>query len=417
MKRDYNDYYDDDYEDEEEVTEPERPRKKRRSKLGLVITTLLLMMTAAMMLLVLYFKGYAPDPDKNKYNDLHWLAPDSGEADPSVNPGNSSHGGNDSFVSQSQKVGRYNFLIVGLDKISRSTDIIMIVSYDVDAGKINVVQIPRDTYLETADVSTVLRVNSYYSVYYNRAKKNGADDPQMTALKGLAGMIETNFGVRLNYCALVDLEGFINIIDAIGGVYIDIPHDMFYEDPYQDLYIDLKAGYQRLDGQHAMQYVRFRKGYVEQDIGRQNALKNLMSALLAQLKQNLNVTTVAKLATEVMGHLKTNIDAQDFVYFAKAALSVDLENVRMITLPGAPTTVKGASVYVLYRDDTIDVINKYLNVFPKDLTREDFDQNSVMYDPDSERLTMIYETPSGSSERPEYNAGDLSENPIDVPRK
>ena len=67
--------------------------------------------------------------------------------------------------------------------------------------------------------------------------------------------------------AITTFEGFEQAIDAIGGVEMDVPYDLQYSDPYQDLEIDIKAGERVLDGEHALQFVRFRSGYATGDIG------------------------------------------------------------------------------------------------------------------------------------------------------
>ena len=397
-------------------TPPERKMHRTSARLRLFAASFVILTFAAVLGAAAFFKFYEPDPNENTYDPFGNLGPE--ESMPGVILPNYDDGVSDSsnsfFDGLTQPKGRYNFLVVGLDKVSRSPDIMMIVSYDVKSGQINIVQIPRDTYLKVDGIRGAYRINSYYSVYYNYANRNGHDDPETRALTNLAALIQKSFAIRLNYCAVVDLEGFVNIIDAVGGVDMDIPEDMFYEDPYQDLYIDLKAGYQHLDGNRAMQFVRYRKGYAEQDIGRQNALKNFMSALLAQLKANMNVGTMVNISGEVMSNMRSNISTASFLYFAKSALSVDLSRVYMTTLPGRATMVDGASVYVLYRDDTVAMINKYLNVFDRELTREHFDPGSYMVGPGVEE---IYESPLGTMSGDEYNAEDLNENPIDIPRR
>lgn len=373
------------------------------------LAAFLFLIVAFVLIFAAYLRNYAPDPEANINLPVGAGADMPGIITPDYDE--------DVFAGMKQVKGRYNFLLVGLDRVSRSTDIMMIVSYDVKSGQINVVQIPRDTYLTQDGIRGAFRINSYYSVYYNYANRNDFDDPEMSAITSLAALIEHSLRVRINYCAVVDLEGFVNIVDAVGGVYLDVPVDMFYEDPYQDLYIDLKAGYQHLDGEHAMQFVRFRKGYVQQDIGRQDALKNFMAAFMTQVKENLSVTTVVNVAAEVMKNMRTNISAADFVYFGKSALSVDLSGVKMMTLPGEAVTVDGASVYVLCRDDTVAALNKYLNVFDTDITGEDFDPDRVLCKEGDEASLKIYEKPLGSVTNPEYNAEDVNDNPIDIPRQ
>ena len=388
-------------------------KKRHRSLLliCLVFAVFIICAVALLMGIMAFFKYYEPDPNKHTYESFNTPGQKEEPNDGYLPTLSEPWGGGEDKITQNE--GVYNFLIVGLDKVSNSTDIMMVVSYDVKNGGINVVQIPRDTYFHL-DGTSVKKINSYYAVFYNRARKDGVEDPQDRAMSNLASMIETNFGIRLNYCAVVSVEGFVKIIDAVGGVWLDIPYDMHYEDPYQDLYIDLHAGYQHLDGEHAMQFVRFRKGYVEQDIGRQDALKNFMAALMAQLKSNLSVGAVADIVGTVIQHMRTNISLADFIYFAKNALSVDLANVKMTTLPGEPAMAGGASVYVLYRDDTVAFLNKYVNVFDRQITRETFDPNGCMVDDD---VRDIYEMPLGTTVNEEYNAGDVNDDPIDIPRR
>lgn len=397
-------------------------KKKHRGPFLIIVAMVVFIgcAAAAMLGLSAFFKYYVPDVEANTYEPFEPVDP-SNDDDPDgslpgiVAPSDNADPGQEkgTFVSDhEQSAGRYNFLIVGLDKVSNSTDIMMVVSYDVKNGKINVIQIPRDTYFHTDGVS-VTKINSYYSIFLRRAKNDGVDDPEGRALSNLAALIEHNFGIRLNYCAVVGVQGFVEIIDAVGGVWLDVPNDMRYDDPYQDLHINIKKGYQHLDGEHAMQFVRYRKGYIEQDLGRQDALKNFMAALMSQLKSNLTVSAVSDIVKAVMEHMYTNIGFADFVYFAKQALSVDLNNIMMATLPGESAMVSRASVYVLYRDDCVDLINRYLNVFDEDLTADDFDPDSVMV---ADSVRDIYESPLGTADGGEYNAGDVNENPIKIPR-
>lgn len=313
-----------------------------------------------------------------------------------------------------QTKGAYNFLVVGHDKISRNTDIIMIISYDTYEGSISIVQVPRDTYVNV-DFMSSHKINAAYTKYYGLAKSAGSDNPDYEALNNLAALIQESFGIKINYAAVFDIEGFANVIDILGGVWIDVPYDLDYEDPGQDLYIHLKAGYQLLDGDQAMQFVRFRKGYVEQDLGRQDAMKIFISALLAQLKENINVSTISEIAGELLDNMITNIGLADFIYFAKSALSIDLSQVYMMTLPGVSMTVNGASVYVLYKADVADIVSQYLDIYETEYTADSFDPNGIFTSSNS-KVSDVYNSPLGTGEYTVYNASDVNENSIDIPK-
>ena len=176
--------------------------------------------------------------------------------------------------------------------------------------------------------------------------------------------IEDVFRITIDYYAIMNLNGFVNIIDALGGVEMDVPTRMYYKDPAQNLTIDLQPGLQTLTGAQAEQFVRFRKGYVEGDIGRVDAQKLFIGACIAQVKKNFNVSTISTVMDQVMKNVVTDIPLQDMVYYAKSALSVDLSKITMLTLPGIQCRQhndSGTWYYVAYRDGTVAALNKYFN--------------------------------------------------------
>ncbi len=319
-----------------------------------------------------------------------------------------------SAPDKTEKAGRYNFLIVGCDRISRSTDIMMVVSYDVKGRAISIVQIPRDTYITVDNINSV-KINSAYAAYYNRACRANFTDPDMAALQRLAQMIGENMGVRIDYAARLEIDGFVDIVNAVGGVWVDVPCDMKYSDPSQDLYIDLKKGPQLLNGDDAMCFVRFRSGYAMQDLGRQDALKIFMSAMLLQLKESFGVKTVESIARVVKESVLTTVDGADIVYFCKSLLSVDLAEINMLTLPGRPVLTGGTHVYVLYRDDTVAVINEHLNVYGEEFTRADFDKNGVMTSED-DAVKSVYLMPKGTADIKVYTADKVNGGSVYIPQ-
>lgn len=124
-----------------------------------------------------------------------------------------------------------------------------------------------DTYID-AEGRSSHRINAYLAGEYNLATREGKDDPYVTAIENFVSMVESNLCVQIDNYICMDTAGFRDIINALGGLDIDVPFDMEYEDPEQNLYIHLKAGPQHLNGEEAEQFVRFRKAYVTGDIGR-----------------------------------------------------------------------------------------------------------------------------------------------------
>ena len=301
-----------------------------------------------------------------------------------------------------RREGVYNFLLVGYDKAAGLTDVNMIAQFDVNTGKVSIVQLPRDTYARYNETGRYKKINGAFGYF----KKN---------LEGLAKYLETTLCIKIDFYASIDLAAFRNIVDIIDGVPMYVPRDMEYEDPEQDLYINLKEGFQTLNGEQAEQFVRFRKGYIQADIGRTNAQKIFMTAFVKRFKEKVSVSTLTQIGTQMLKYAKTNLTLNDFVYFAKAALTIDLGNMSMLTIPGKDVRehqTSGTWYYVLSHDATLEVVNTYLNVYGKDITPEMFDSKMSLTNPDVEYMVEIYNSPADVDV---YNGGSVDENGIYIP--
>lgn len=316
-----------------------------------------------------------------------------------------------------RKEGMYNFLIIGRDSVAFNTDVIMLISYDTVGGEVNVMQIPRDTYIEAN--GKAYKINALYAAMYNKAKFGSSKDPLYDGMVGFVEALEMNMYIQIDYWAVIKLDGFSKIIDSIGGVEVDIPFEMDYDDPIQDLHIHLKPGVQTLNGEQAEQFVRFRAGYVQADIGRINAQKIFLSAFVRQLKNNLNVKTISTFVSESLKHTMTSIELMDCVYFAKTALDLDLGKLKMFTLPGIDTRSDGDSgtwYYVMHREDTLALINRYFNVYKSPITDKVFDSHLAFTNESKEHMHSIYLTkPKIDPETYGSSATDINDNSIDIP--
>lgn len=140
-------------------------------------------------------------------------------------------------TSIERKSGFYTMLVVGHDQVAVNTDVIMLVSFDVANGSLSVMQIPRDTYIEYKGTSH--KINSVYGIMRDNSLSD-KDARIASGMDGLADLLEDGLGIPVDFWAIVDLDGFSGIVDAVGGVEMDLTYDMDYEDPDQDLYIHLK---------------------------------------------------------------------------------------------------------------------------------------------------------------------------------
>lgn len=409
-----------------------RRPKKSHSSLKL-IPFLLIILIIALIAMVIYALNYKPqvntdDPLPFDISGQPSDAPNSSGNAPS-NAGSSQSDsdetddvkpeGNTENISGYVRndLDTFNFLVIGKDRVALNTDVIMLVSFDVKSGDVAIMQIPRDTYIEVNNISH--KINSVYAAMYLDAYRKGDPDPVKTGMEAFVSVIEKNMKVNIDYYALMQLEGFVKIIDILGGVEIDVPFDMNYNDPDQDLYIHIKAGLQTLTGEQSEQFVRFRSGYVEGDVGRVNAQKLFMSALLKEVKTSVNIFNVGSLAKEIFSNLTTSMSLNDIIYFAKKGFGVDMDKLVMITLPGTEARAdvdSGAWYYVMHRADSLKLINKYFNVYDKDISDNDFDNRYAFTNESREHMHKIYLTPAVTDETSLYKTADeIDKNSIYIP--
>ncbi len=263
-----------------------------------------------------------------------------------------------------RKKGVYTFLVCGTDDGNGGTDTILAVTYDTQAQTAAVMSIPRDTMLNVT--WKVKKINSAYNV--------GGMDLLREKVEGL-------LGIPMDYTVRIDLQGFIEGVDALGGVWFDVPRNMDYDDPYQDLHIHVKAGYQCLNGEDAMGVVRWRHNndysqqYTYGDVGRIETQQAFLKAVLKQTIQPENIKRAPALAKIAADYVDTDLNLQELTAFANQVLTgLSLENVTFLTLPGDSSAMyRGASYVAVDPQALLDTVNEYLNPYEADRTMGDLD--------------------------------------------
>ena len=180
----------------------------------------------------------------------------------------------------------------------------------------------------------------------------------------------------VDFYVSVNLKGFVALIDQIGGVEFDVPCDMDYDDPYQDLHIHFKAGLQKLNGQQAMEVVRFRHnndntGYGgRQDLGRIETQQAFLKAVAQKL---MKIENLPAMAETFLKYVKTDLTLGNLVWLANEALSMGgMDAIHFATLPGDGSGwYKGMSVYALDREQVLEMTNSMLNPYVADITADE----------------------------------------------
>jgi len=314
--------------------------------------------------------------------------------------------------------GEYNVLVLGHDKEAKLTDVVMLVNVNNNDGKLTVMQIPRDTYFggKGAPSASVDKVNEIFVTYYRGYLNDGESEKNAykAALEDTKKLLSDALAVNIDFAAIMDLSGFKNIVDAIGGVTLDVPAPLQYYDEVQDLRIDIPAGRQTLDGDMAEGFVRFREGYVQADLGRINAQKLFMNAFLAELKSEVsltNVSLITSLARVVASNTVTDMRVDDIVYFAKSVLKIDSSYISMLTLPSQTY----GSYVVMNREATLNAVNKYFNTFSKDITTGLFDSRRMFCNASDASFAEVYNASPEDLYDGNVYSGDEMEEGIFVP--
>lgn len=244
-----------------------------------------------------------------------------------------------------------NFLIMATDEAGTRTDTLMLGTFDKKTKAISLISIPRDTYVTVDDDTYNLMREEYPQPAGKSMKINtvhhfaGADHGVDMLCKEVGHLLDT----EIDFYVKVDFDAFRYIIDSVGGIEFDVPQDMHYSDPYQDLYIDLKAGLQLLDGEKAEHLLRYRSGYATADIGRIEVQQNFMKAFIAQTLSKGTILSNPGVYLDAVfkyDFVKTNAAASDIVSYALLAGGIDIGNVHTMTLPGGPAMRGGQSVYL-----------------------------------------------------------------------
>lgn len=279
-------------------------------------------------------------------------------------------------VGERKNADMYTVLIAGQAGPDNNTDTILLASYDVASQKVTVVNIPRETMVNVPwDIKTIGSVCQYY----------GGGDEGMLRLREV---VTDLFGFAPDYTIRIDLEAFGEIVDTIGGVGFDVPLDMDYEDPAQDLSIHINQGYQTLNGQQAMGVVRFRtvkNGLTSGNIGRIDTQQAFLRATANQILQIQNISQISQIAETLAENVNTDLSASNILWFMQQAIlgGLDVEDIRFVTLPGewshyrSQTFQVEISYYLPDENSLVDLINDQLSPFTEEVTQKDLAIMSV----------------------------------------
>jgi LCP family protein required for cell wall assembly len=238
-----------------------------------------------------------------------------------------------------------NLLVLGLDEEEIRSDVIALLNYNPDEGKLNMLSIARDTRI--SEKNRFMKINALIG--------NGGE-------KKVIDKVEEITDLNVDYYLTLNFKGFKKIIDILGGVEIEVPIDMNYDDPVQNLHINLKKGKQILDGEKAEQFVRYRKGnqngqgYKDGDIGRIEAQQMFVKEFIRQKLKLKYILKADSIFYTIKKNMRTNIEIKDMNNILNSIKNLDTKELKTYTLPGDSLYIDNQWYYVYNRGQTIDLI-------------------------------------------------------------
>ena len=273
--------------------------------------------------------------------------------------------GDEPDTAAGRKDGYYTFLLVGRDTGGGgNTDTLILVSYDVANDQVNMVSIPRDMIVNVS--WSTKKINSVY----NAKESNGG------GIEGLKAQVGYLTGVVPDFYVIIEWEAVGELVEAVGGVEFDVPRNMNYDDPYQDLHIHLKKGVQVLNGEEAMAMLRYRHDndtrYGYGDTGRAETQREFLKAMAKEVLQLGNITKIGEFVRIFMEHVKTDLELGDLMWFASQAMDVNVSEMESFTLPYEDVQIyRGAYYFMPVPGETVTMMNEYFNPYLRDITEKD----------------------------------------------
>lgn len=261
------------------------PRKRRRRKVLLIVLIVLLALVAAG---VIIHQIYVRPPEIP-----------SQETSQGTDPG---------VLGAGRRDGVYTFLLVGRDDGGGgNTDTIMVGCYDVKNATLDVLSIYRDTLVDVP-----WEIKKINSVYNNQG------------MEGVQQQVKNLIGYVPDYYFVVELDAVAELVDAIGGVDYNVPYNMDYDDPSQDLSIHFQAGMQHLSGEDAVKVLRWRKNNSGEnlsvgDVGRVSVQHSFLQALAQEMLSLGTITKIGDIVDIMNRNLESNLNYGEMIWFGSSS--------------------------------------------------------------------------------------------------
>ncbi len=282
---------------------------------------------------------------------------------------------NRNFTNDQIIEGQFTVLVLGFDESRELSDVMMLFLFDIHDHKLNVLQIPRDSFVPDYTSNETGKINSVYM----------CGDQSLIPIQRTVNAVRETFGIPIDRYITTGCDDIVDIVDILGGIPINLPEDVFYS--YDKI---LYAGEQVLDGEQAELMVRARKGYDEGDIGRVKAQRIFLAACMEKAK-DMGSVELASYMKEIYEKklVATDMTLGELSILGDFGTLLDMEDVTVQLVPGEGSEFNGYSVWSIHKKATIDVLNKYFRPYQVDLRSDELPITELV--DESNYLTDAYD--------------------------
>ena len=264
--------------------------------------------------------------------------------------------------------GQFTILFLGFDTPTNGSghlhDVNYLIQFNLRTASMNILQIPRDTYVaEYAGYSTAptYKFNSLYV----------CGDPELSRIQRVVNCVQDSFGVPVDAYVTTTCDNVVKIVDIIGGIPINMPYTIQFE-PGKVIY----EGEQTLNGEQSEWLLRFRRGYQLADIGRIQAQRMFLAAAMKKAISMGNIK-VFQAANQIYDEelIGTDLSLEDIARIADLAGTIEMKNVNVFMLPGESAMINGQACWSVHKGVALDILNTYFRTMQVPLER---DQSAIM---------------------------------------
>lgn len=249
-----------------------------------------------------------------------------------------------SSISGNEKLKeQISFLIAGTN--DNLTDSIIYCKYNTKTNRLYMMSIPRDTYT-TNEVCNGHKINAIY-----RGKNL---EPFLTEIEEL-------LEVTIDYYAIYDSKLVKEVVDAVGGVEIYVPQRMYYRGGDPEFIIDLQEGRQILNGEKAEQFLRFRSGYANADLGRVEAQRDFIKEFIKTVINKENIKNIPSVIKIALDNTKTNATTRELMKYVNEIKEINIDEIVSITMPNNPEYIGGLSYVIADKEEARRIIKEEWN--------------------------------------------------------